>query len=528
MKETKILKKMSFLFFLIFLSNFSISKSGIIEPDDILPLEISPSYQSEQQFIFRFYIPNSFDKNDMPTIKGYGAGNEQYIGIRFNKIDPFPSNLEYTCSLLQIDNNIEINLESLSDYSDRTIFCQIQSKDNSTILLPGYNYKLTINYTPIISLQKLISISIFTSNIISDTEIIDIGTFNHINIYPDYISQSIVTLTHVTNPITIKVKTSLEFKVNMEFTEWFSWDDYIIVIGIPKNLINSIDPTLITSSIGSSTNRINNLNIKRLNLEENTQKKFYGFYIDGEYMNYKGENLQLTFSGFETSETGLISGNLVNKIDVQIRYRNSYVICSSIELDLYVTLGNINFSVKHPETDTEIFDVFQGGAFQIEFNINAESDIEKKYILIKQKSDSNAKVTFIASSCDFSSFDIDSQNFDNVPKCYPLKYKNELNDVNSGIFFYYPYKMKANQNYKFRVWIFFDQCGVLDNEYLYDDTKNQKEILFNLEIYNNIDKDKIGINRINSNYVFVNNILTNNGIVCYSTYMGKKNYNGYF
>ena len=74
-----------FIFFLI-ISIINITNEGIIQPDDILPLEISPPYRGEignpgTKFIFRFYVPNNLDKNGMPTLCGYGAGNGQYIGI---------------------------------------------------------------------------------------------------------------------------------------------------------------------------------------------------------------------------------------------------------------------------------------------------------------------------------------------------------------------------------------------------------------------------------------------------------------
>jgi hypothetical protein len=73
--------------------------------------------------------------------------------------------------------------------------------------------------------------------------------------------------------------------------------------------------------------------INSINLESNDKRKFIGFYLDGSTKEYSsGDILLLKFSGLKSKEAGLIneennSGN--GYIGVQIRYRNSYVICAS-------------------------------------------------------------------------------------------------------------------------------------------------------------------------------------------------------
>ena len=93
--------------------------------------------------------------------------------------------------------------------------------------------------------------------------------------------------------------------------------------------------------------------------------------------NREGEILLMNFSGFKTKESGLINDDDStnnNYIGIEIRYRNSYVICASKNINFQVSLGNVKFTVKHPESiiredgQNYIFDVFRGGAFQIEFN----------------------------------------------------------------------------------------------------------------------------------------------------------------
>ena len=103
----------------------------------------------------------------MPTMRGYGATNGQYIGIRFSQNDLLfdDDNIYHQCDIIQIENNINIPLIAFNDENkENVIYCKIDSYSNEKLLLPGYNYKLTL--TIINDLQKeldnLISITIFT------------------------------------------------------------------------------------------------------------------------------------------------------------------------------------------------------------------------------------------------------------------------------------------------------------------------------------------------------------------------------
>ena len=552
MHNTKRIALKNFIFIIILIfSFFNFSFEGIIQPDDILPLEITPTYDKVigskgTNFIFRFFIPDSFDKNNIPTIRGYGASHGQYIGIRFNDKNALfsPSVSIHTCSIVQIENNLDIPLNPLSSEDDNNvIYCKINSIDNSKIISPGYNYKLTIKMTSDISFDKLISITVFTSTSTnSNEEIIDIGTFNHINIFPLHNPNApqnpIANLVPENSNLNIEIESSFNFVVEITFNDWFSWNDYIICLNLPKKQVKTENPEMKLSKPSGSNIEVPAGTINTINLESDDERKYIGFYLDGSNTDNKnGDILLMTFSGLKTKESGLINEDSANNnfIEIQIRYRNSYVICASKKINFLISLGNVKFTVKHPESifgengQNYIFDVFRGGAFQIEFNINTQKNVNNKYFLIKQK-DSTLfqRVTFIASSCDFSSFNISSSNFNEIPKCFPIKNKNNLEteDNNNGIFFYYPYIMKANTDYKLRVWIFFDECGPEDTETTSVGSDTTKiGIYFYLEIYNNILKDKIGEKRIDSKYIFMDKIQTENRIICYNTYMGDKNYN---
>ena len=529
--------KIFFFFLIILILKIQLTLEGIIEPDDILPLEISPSYESEigkqgTQFIFRFFIPKNVDKNGMPTFRGYGAGNGQYIGIQFNIYDSFDvANIRHSCLMTQLENNLNIPLTAENSGSGKIIYCKITSFDNTHLMFPGYNYKLTITMlNEIPSLNNLISITIFTTSCPElDSQIFDIGTFNHINIFPPYLNDSsswpIASLE--ANGFDVEVGTYFNFTAKVIFEDWFSWDDYIICLNLPKEEIILDNPTMKLSSPNTANVPVGS--IHSINLESDEERKYIGFYLDGsKKQNEADEQLSMTFSGLKIKEAGSINGQTSNNnnIEIQIRYRNSYVVCANKKIEFKITLGTVKFEVKHPETtQSYTFDVFQGGAFQIEFTINVQKNVDNKYFFIKQmNSNSNQKVTFIASSCDFSNFNIDSQNFNDRPKCHPIKNTNKEDgeDNFNGIFFYYPNTIKANVDYKLRVWIFFDIC--IDNS---DEHKKYSEIQFKLEIHNKINKNKFGQDRIQDSYIFFSQYTTE-GIKCFTTNMGEKNYyNGY-
>ena len=74
--------------------------------------------------------------------------------------------------------------------------------------------------------------------------------------------------------------------------------------------------------------------ITSINLESNDKRKYIGFFLDGSNKEYStGDNLLLKFSGLKTKDAGLITDqNTADSIGIQIRYRNSYVISSSVSI----------------------------------------------------------------------------------------------------------------------------------------------------------------------------------------------------
>ena len=528
--------KYIFSFFIALLLNLNLTFGGIIESDDILPFEISypidETNENEIKMTFRFFVPKNVDKNGMPTFRGYGAANGQYIGIQFNGGDnPLVNIYLNSCLMIQTENNINIPLkpENSVDFDGKTFYCKINSYDNTHIILPGFNYKLIIALKDGINLSNnLISITIFTTSCPkADSQIFDIGTFNHINIFNPYSVGSGSSYWPIRNleadDLEKEVGNNFDFQATITFDGWFSWDDYIICLSLPKNEVILDNPNMKLSKVDDTYSNVGIPigSMYSINLESDEKRKIIGFYLDGSIVQNKaGETLSMTFSGLKINDAGLIHDKISsnNYIEIQVRYRNSYVICARKNIKFTITLGTVKFEVKHPETDEHYtFDVFQGGAFQIEFTINLQKNVDKKYFFIKQKKVDGdpQRVTFIASSCDFSGFNVKSNSFKDMPKCYPIQNKNDgkVDDYN-GIFFYYPNTIKAYMDYKLKVWIFFDVC-------------NNSGINFILEIHNNINKNKFGHYRIiDKSYIFVSQ--TSEEIICYNTYMGEKNYyNGY-
>ena len=307
--EKKSMNKINiFLLFIIF-SIITQIYSGIIEPDDILPLEISPSYtnppgQAGTKFVFRFYIPNYSDKDSMPTMRGYGATNGQYIGLRFSPVNILSSTekVVHSCEMIQIENNLNITLIALNDNNEKNvIYCKIDSYSNENILLPDHNYKLTITILENLesNIKNLISITVFTSTSSNsgENDIIDIGTFNHINILRSHneASQhnSVANLLPETSSINIEVETNFKFDVRIKFNEWFSWDDYIICIDLPKNQVSADNPVMEITKPAGSNIEIPYGDINSINLESNDKRKFIGFYLDGSTKEYSNGDILL-------------------------------------------------------------------------------------------------------------------------------------------------------------------------------------------------------------------------------------------
>ena len=205
----------------------------------------------------------------------------------------------------------------------------------------------------------LFSITLFTSTSNSTSgEIIDSGTFNHINIFPAHNQNSpqnpIAILDPTNSDLKVEVETNFNFEVKITFRGWFSWDDYVICINLPKNQVNVENPEMTLSRPPSSSIEVPVGIINSINLESKEERKYIGFYMDGSLTENKdGDILLMNFSGFKTKELGLINDDDStnnNYIGIEIRYRNSYVICASKNINFLVSLGNVKFTIKHPES----------------------------------------------------------------------------------------------------------------------------------------------------------------------------------
>lgn len=547
-------KKINIFLFIIFFIFPQISKSGLIQPDSSFPLEITPSYDKQPGkgtiLTFKFYIPKGSDINYFPTQFGIGATNGQYLGVEFHhpNVIGFDSNpVRHTCKLTRLSDGREIPLEGKVSEMYNTLiaekniaYCKVNSLDPSTVIIPGYHYKLVITIVrDITDLDKVTSFTVFTASTNNKMkQIFDRGTFPSVSVLKkaDLVNQQPVTMTPTETLLSRGINLSFTFKIELLFNEWFSWSDYTFCVRFPTKVIEtegSVTATLL--SIPGASNTIPLGTFTYLNMEEDASRKTVGFSFNDDNQSFKGDKMYIEFSGFRSLMRSLYATNPESYIEIMIRYKNTYEIYSYLKQNIEITSSNVKFTVFHPETKvdsttgitTDEYDIFRGGAWPMKFTFKFVSEISNKYFLIKQSNaGTNRHVTFIASTCDFSRFPQDLfQKFGMNTKCFPLSYKNNSPTEESGIFFYYPGTLQADTEYVLIVWVFFDECGPEDSNLLFDDTKYRAEIKFGLSLYDDIDKTKHGKDRINEDYLFVSQI--ESSIYCYNTYMGEKLYNNY-
>ena len=523
-------------------------RSGLIQPDVAFPLQISPSYNKDAGtgtvFTFRFFIPRNNDINNFPTQSGKGATKNQYLGIEFYQDTTttlyfdFPN--KYTCQLTRLYDNMDIPLKAVPSGAEGNIaYCQVTSFDPYLVIIPGYHYELVLSIIgETNSFDNILSFNIFTSSTnTANRQIFDKGTFPNVFIIKKASSSNNrITLTPKETTLIRNINLSFDFTIQFTFSEWFSWKDYVICVRFPKKVIDiegSVSASL--SPVTGTSTTLPLGTFSALEMEQDSLRRTVGFIFSDDTHSYKDDTMNIDFTGFRTLTKSMYDTNPESYIEIMVRYRNTYVIYSYIQQPIIITASNVLFTVFHPETKvddttgiaTDVYDIFRGGAWPLKFTIKSDSDISNKYILIKQTNvDSEKHVTFIASSCDFSTFSSANIGFATTPKCYPLSYKNKKSlSEESGIFFYYSGTMQANTQYSFIVWVFMDVCGPQDTNLLFDDSKYRAEIKFGLTMYDDIDKTKHGKDRINADYLFVSQV--ESSIWCYNTYMGEKKYNDY-
>ena len=546
---------------------FSFILTAQLIPDPENPLYISPSYLSyignkNTYFTFNFFLPNNKDYNNNILTRGYGAIYNQYIGVKFillnqnENFNYFFSKDNFNCSLKRKNDNVNIPLIPVISYDSNNdnynfnkdyniAFCKVNSPNFNLNILPGYNYSLTIKFNLDYStkIPNIINFKVFTSTSnIAGSRIQDEGYFLNPLIIPQYnpIDNNFATLSISDTYYSFNINKNIDIEAFITFNEWFSWENFIICVRFPTRffLYNKTIASLSITTGSSTTKNIPSGEFKSYELEEYEERKTIGFILNNESNNYKDEKLKMKINGLKTLNNMARFNEDGNYLEIFVRYKNSYVIYGYLKvkyeiLNEFLKFSVINYDSLLNEQKNDIiepFDVFQGGAFRINFTFNSTIDIKNKYFVFKQSNPSSTNhITFVSSSCDFSNFKNNNENENNFNtnlKCFPLKYQNSDNKE-SGIFFYYKNTILKNKNYTFSIWIFFDQCGETNTNYIYDDSKYISNVYFTLSIYDDLDKFNYGENRINKKFLFQNEIISLNNIICYNTYMGNKYYNFY-
>jgi hypothetical protein len=222
-----------------------------------------------------------------------------------------------------------------------------------------------------------------------------------------------------------------------------------------------------------------------------------------------GREFKLTLKQFKALDNISIDKSL----KVIVYYKNTYSILSYASVDVFnIVPGDINItSIAHPEQ----WDIWRNGAWPIKFTFKPTSDINNNsYVLIQHTNakDTVNKLSFIASTCDFSDFSDINNSFGTRPSCYPLRHdhdypnKSSTDDYSgSGIFFNVK-SLLSSKDYTLTVWIFADNCGgndIANFNLIGNSTNSSVTFNFKITVLKDIDSSALDENRLLNNNSFI-------------------------
>jgi len=297
-------------------------------------------------------------------------------------------------------------------------------------------------------------------------------------IYGDYttaspkaldITNAAVTVTQgpasATAGSTVYAYNQFDVTLTLKANSFISAADHIIVFKYPTDAVSPAGTVVTADAAPSDTLQVA--------LKGNLGVKTFG--TDGIYLDGVGEDLipnrqfKLTLKGWKSLDTNIASNLSLFAI---VYYKNTYSVLSYVENKIFtISKSDMSLTANHPE----FWDVYESGAWPIAFTFRTTNDLTSGgWVVIQQTNTldqiatAGNKISFIASTCDFSGNDSTFDNsFGKRPNCYPLRndqnYDKTLTPyLGSGIFFYMKGTITANKDYKVTVWAFFDVCGGTD------------------------------------------------------------------
>jgi hypothetical protein len=300
----------------------------------------------------------------------------------------------------------------------------------------------------------------------------------------------------------IYVDNTFEITLDMKVDGFINSKDHIIVFNYPSSAVKA--PTTVESSDNTADEPLKG------KIKETLSLKAFG--TDGVSLEGLEEELipgrmfKITLGGFKALDNLIdVSQNLT----IRVYYKNTYSIISQVEKSIItVKPAIITLSAAHPES----WDIYQGGAWPIKFTYKSNNDFANGGWIkiqhsnaIKQSATNGNLLSFITSTCDFSSGDTDN-SFGKRPSCYPLQndldYRTSTSAAYSGSgFFFKVNSITKNTDYNLTIWAFADACGNLATTAvpvanIEKENLNWVKPKFTFNMYKTIETDKLGDARL--------------------------------
>lgn len=485
-----VLAKIFITVILNFLINLYNIKSKII-PDEQNPFLVKyPTISMKgQKMLFNFKL----------TSKLF---NYNYIAVVFPVNLNFNTKANFSCSLFNPKSRQSIVLLAIKSGVDEgnTAFCQIN--DASFPLVEStITYQFALTFEDInLSANYSNKISLFTASDINKAQriIFDSNYFySQLAAFNDFtkIINPALSISDIKSSVT-----SLVLFTNFDLTVTFTVQTFIS----KKSLILFKFPSIYVSEpyYCFSEKAAENDNMK-LALQGNILCKLLADSKDTLVLTGLEEDLpqtrsfKITFRGFNTLSLKNSDKSDVNLFEAIVLYSNSYSVLSysakAIFIIDYVKISQ--FQIANNENQ----EIFKGAAWPIKITFTIDTDISTPaYITLQQQDQSdNAKISFLASTCDFSQNPgFVSSNFGDRPKCFPLSLDKYNYSKKGNGFVFRVNSLQAKKMYTIVLFAFPEACG--NYNYTTSSGNNISSVTFSfiLTIYSDIKSTEVNEKRI--------------------------------
>jgi hypothetical protein len=461
--------------------------AGNIIPDVQNPLQMNMPTNSVtgQSLILRFSFP----------IGSAGLNYKQYIGVTF-PIGLATSDLNFSnnpaifgCALSDGSTSNTYSVSAAFSAASPTqslaaekhiAYCRLDEMTNVP-LKAGVTYTLTLTFSiKISSTQYGKQIGLFTSTANNaERVIIDscpvFGTLGQYGDWEAYPTKPLL-ITKLDDPAvttgpsstngapTIYPYNSFDLTFSIKSTTFISVNDVYIVLKYPNNLVSGPRSIFSFAQLDNSP----------LKAALKGTLALSAFTADSVLISGLGEDLiperefRIVLRGWKALDNFTNNSYHVdNALKLYVYYKNTYSVFSvSTNTNLQISQANILFSyIAHPEG----WDIWRNGAWPMRFVFKPNTDlINGGYVLIQHVNakDLTNKLSFIASTCDFSENDSSFDNtFGNRPNCFQLSlnhdfiHKSASTEYAGSGFFFYVKNLLSSKNYYITVWLFADNCG---------------------------------------------------------------------